>query len=100
LSFPYIARQIVSPQSKLHFEERVAIVTDNAAQRRRLCKFVAGGPAPNAQRRASAFQLRPAADARPIRLVNEAAGGKIGSVLASAISATQANLFLPEQVLD
>jgi hypothetical protein len=53
---PYIARQIVSPQTKLHFdEERVAIVTDDAAQRRRLCKFVAGGPAPIAQRRASAF---------------------------------------------
>jgi hypothetical protein len=32
LSLPYIARQIVSPQTKLHFdEERVAIVTDDAA---------------------------------------------------------------------
>lgn len=32
----------------------------------------------------------------PIRLVNETAGGKIGSVLASVICATQANLLLPD----
>jgi hypothetical protein len=43
-------------------------------------------------------QLRSAAHARLIRLVNVAAGGKIGSVLASVIGATQANLLLPDQV--
>ena len=45
-------------------------------------------------------QLRSAAHARPIRLVNGIADGKIGLDLACVISATRVSVHLPDQVFD
>jgi hypothetical protein len=90
------ARQRAAPQSLQ--ERNVAIVMNDAARQRRVRKFVAGRPAPIAQRRANARAA--AAHARPIRSVNEIADGKIGLDLASVISATQVSVHLPDQVFD
>ena len=42
---------------------------------------------------ASPFFVHGARSSRALRLINEAAGGKIGLVLASVIGVTQANLI-------
>jgi hypothetical protein len=68
---------------------------NDAVRQRRVRKFVADGLPDCATAGQRPRQLRAAAHARPIRLVNEIADGKIGLDLASVISATRVSVHLP-----